>query len=53
MPVSADVSQEKIPENVKQSIIAALIDQEDESEEYDYHPKQPFKRLGIKWNLTT
>ena len=39
MPVSADVSQEEIPENAKQSIIAALTDQENESEEYDIHPK--------------
>jgi len=43
MPVSADVlSEEEIPENAKQSIIAALTDQEaseDEPEEYDNHPK--------------
>jgi len=39
MPVSADVSQEEIPENAKQSIIDALTDQEDEPEEYDIHPK--------------
>jgi len=39
MPVSADVSQEEIPENAKQSIIDALTDQEDEAEEYDIHPK--------------
>ena len=40
MPVSADVSQEEIPENAKQIIIAALTDQEDEPEEYDIHSKQ-------------
>ena len=42
MPVSADVSQEEIPENARQSIIAALTDQEsseDKPEEYDIHPK--------------
>ena len=42
MPVSADVSEEEIPENAKQSIIAALTDQEaseDEPEEYEIHPK--------------
>ena len=41
-PVSADVSQEEIPENAKQSIIAALTDQEaseDDPEEYDIYPK--------------
>ena len=39
MLVSTDVSEEKIPENAKQNIIAALTDQEDEPEEYDIHPK--------------
>jgi len=39
MPVSADVSQEEIPENAKHSIIDALTDQEDEAEEYVIHPK--------------
>lgn len=42
IPVSADVSQEEIPENVQQKIIAALSDREtseDEPEEYDVHPK--------------
>ena len=42
MPVYAEVSQEEIPENAKQSIIAALTDNEaseDELEEYDIHPK--------------
>ena len=44
-PGSADVSQEEIsPENAKQSIIAALTDQEDELEEYDIHSKQAIKR---------
>jgi len=39
MPVSADVSQEEIPENAKQSIIDALTDQEHEPEKYDIHPQ--------------
>lgn len=42
IPVSADVSQEEIPENVRQKIIAAFTDQEtseDEPEEYNIHPK--------------
>jgi len=39
MPVSADVSQEEIPENAKQIIIDDLTDQEDEAEESDIHPK--------------
>jgi len=39
MPVSVDVSQEDIPENAKRSIVDALTDQEDETEEYDNHPK--------------
>ena len=39
MPVSADVSEEEIPENAKQSIIAALTDQENDTEEYDINPE--------------
>jgi len=39
MPVSADVSQEEIPENAKQIIIDDLTDQEDEPEESGIHPK--------------
>ena len=45
MPVSAEVSQEEIPENAKQSIIAALTDyeaSEDDPEEYDINPKHTF-----------
>ena len=53
MSVSADVSEEEIPENARQSIIAAVSDQElfeDEPKEYDIHPSTRFKE--IKENLT-